>query len=66
MSDKLLKEAFDKLTAIEEATGDDIHTQAIDLLDDMLASSGDDYYSEKGEILRYAIRRLQEVGAGRD
>jgi len=107
MTDKVLKEAFDRLTAIEEAeddyvpqtpeereqdrqmrdarnstgkedsrafdhvTGnndeldegvDDLHTQAIDLLDDMLASATDE---NTADVIRYAIKRLQEVGLGR-
>ena len=109
MSDKILKEAFDKLKAIEEAdwgddpsapgysgnknpkpqtvspgshlanslekltkrtpkkkrvkeSDDNLHDAAIDLLDDMLA---DEQYSEQGDVLRYAIKRLQEVGLGR-
>lgn len=39
-----------------------LHDAAIDLLDDMLAA---EQYSEKADILRYAIKRLQEVGLGR-
>ena len=111
MTDKILKEALDKLTAIEEGAFDDqygmttdrgpnyktpyrevdpnsdlakslerfkkqkrnkkkrvkesnsnLHDAAIDLLDDMLAS---EQYSEQGDVLRYAIKRLQEVGLGK-
>ena len=123
MTDKILKEAFDKLTAIEEGSGYDtgrwdddfnydedemrgidhnkkpankpyqnykpeeandeydkktskwsrsgqydhlddsnLHDAAIDLLDDMLAVEED---PESADILRYAIKRLQEVGLGR-
>jgi len=111
MTDKILKEAFDKLSAIEEndeledtpyqnykpeeandqydkktgkwsrsgqydhpdheeieETRDDanLHDAAIDLLDDILASlDKDNQYGEKGDVLRYAIKRLQEVGLGR-
>lgn len=43
-----------------------LHNATIDFLDDMLASLGEEeQYSEKGDILRYAIKRLQEVGLGR-
>jgi len=110
MSDKILTEAYARLTAIEEAdddyvpmsreereheqamrdarnrsgeedsrafdhvTGGDeleetedphvLHDAAIDMLDDMLASS-EDQYGHQADILRYAIKRLQEVGLGR-
>ena len=110
MTDKILKEAYDKLTAIEEAddyvpqskeererersmrdarnstgeedsrafdhvtgsnndeleeaSSDDMHTKAIDLLDNML-NAQQDQYGEQADILRYAIKRLQEVGLGR-
>ena len=56
----------DKMNAAEpiEETRDDssLHDAAIDLLDDMLAN---EQYSEKADVLRYAIKRLQEVGLGR-
>ena len=39
---------------------DDIHTRAIDLIDDMLFElPQDEQYGEKGDILRYIMQRLQ-------
>ena len=119
MSDRVLKEAFDKLKAIEESndpfcigeaaekiaclkcdgvstaaaweknggtcpkcnnstqgvaesinesdSSNPIHDRAIDYLDDLLnALSEEDQYGPRGDMLRYAIKRLQEVGLGRD
>jgi len=110
MTDKVLKEAFDRLTAIEEAednyvpqsreererdqamrdarnrtgeedssafdhvtggdeleeaTSDDLHTRAIEMLDDMLSEPQFDQYGDTADVIRYAIKRLQEVGLGR-
>ena len=68
MSDKILTEAYAKLSALEEGEVplDDLHDKAIDLLDDMLyALPEEEQYGEKGDILRYAIGRLQEVGRAR-
>jgi hypothetical protein len=45
---------------------DDIHTQTIDFLDDMLDElEGDERYGHKSDLIRYAITRLQQVGIGR-
>ena len=63
MTDKVLTETYARLIAIEETRDDSsLHDAAIDLLDDMLAN---EQYSEKADVLRYAIKRLQEVGLGR-
>lgn len=51
------------LTGVEEPIKeniDDIHTRAIDLVDDMLFElPQDEQYGEKGDILRYILQRLQ-------
>lgn len=39
---------------------DDIHTRAIDLVDDLLFELPEaEQYGEKGDILRYILQRLQ-------
>ena len=63
MSDKILKEAFDKISAIEEAMDDSIHDKTIDFLDDMLAGlDKNEQYGERGDMLRYALTTLQAIG----
>ena len=56
MSDKVLKEAYEKIKFIEEGSDDSIHDETIDFLDDMLATEED---PEAADLLRYAISHLQ-------
>lgn len=45
----------------DEAMDDSIHDKTIDFLDDMLAGlDRNDQYGEKGDMLRYALTRLQQ------
>jgi Tfp pilus assembly protein PilP len=60
-----MRELMNKLGE-NDGSIDSIHDKAIDLLDDILDSLGEEErYGEKGDILRYALKRLQEVGLGR-
>ena len=46
-------------TPIKESV-DDVHTKAIELVDDMLFNlPEDEQYGERGDILRYILQRLQ-------
>ncbi len=53
--------------SIDEGTDPEVlHDAAIDMLDDMLdALPEEDRYGPKGDVIRYALKRLQETGLGR-
>ena len=59
-------EELDRQGMEQEEQAPVLHEKAIDLLDDMLDALGEeDRYGERGDVLRYALKRLQEVGLGR-
>ena len=60
-------EELDRQGLEQEEQAPILHDKAIDLLDDMLENLTDeeDRYGEKGDVLRYALKRLQQVGVGR-
>ena len=48
---------------LNEAADDDIHTKAVDLMDDMLSNLNQQaQYGEQGDIIRYIVSKLQGQG----
>jgi len=65
LTDKMNSEQPVEEGEVSTSTNEYLHAAAIEMLDDMLDNSAIDQYGEKGDVLRYAIKRLQEVGLGR-
>ena len=60
-------EELDRQGLEQEEEAPILHDKAIDMLDDMLDAleSEEDRYGGKGDVIRYALTRLQQVGVGR-